>query len=623
MRYGRIAIGLAALCASLLCQAAARADHSAAAGVAAGPGGSDTAAWTVIFRSDDPKLWNTNAGNPWLRNGFARALDRGGEQVGYLRLRRMDSGDAVIVAMGRKQLSLDTADLDSELIWVGNAGVRGRRGHQYKLLGIARRSWATQNEQDDLVAPAPHMRNAGFGGWGFSKAASSDPSQSYSWAGQRIAKTVFEIAVKGGDLTNEEQLLLLSFKPNGQRSPQKGPGKEPNADSSVTDEQGGDGHESLNSRPTTRPAKLQTSIEALYVVPQDSGAMLGLGSRFILTATPGSPEGSTPVSFTTPVGPEMHMVLDDVLRAINLKYGVSDVSKVELSFEDKYTAKDGGSIGAAIGTLILSMIQGFDIDPHLAITGDVSADGKICRIGGVAAKLRGAAEAQCKLVAVPAGNYEQVQDALAYEGPGIVTRVQVLGIADLEDAMAIARVDRDAKLAQAIDLFGQVQQAIDKSPDYIYSKAALAKLTQVLTLAPNHYSAKLLLLVNERKLPRLSARASEYYTFVAVQSTWGSLYVDPQLGAVLLSPSAATDVTLKELHKVRPLADPNIQPYIDAWIDFIQAFDQFRVGRTNEFRVSSPNQWRIVQNKYTALLNEGIKLDANRDLAEKMMHEGI
>ena len=34
-------------------------------------------------------------------------------------------------------------------------------------------------------------------------------------------------------------------------------------------------------------SKFQTSIEALYVIEQDTGGMLGLASRFILTATPG------------------------------------------------------------------------------------------------------------------------------------------------------------------------------------------------------------------------------------------------------------------------------------------------------------------------------------------------
>jgi len=35
------------------------------------------------------------------------------------------------------------------------------------------------------------------------------------------------------------------------------------------------------------------------------------------------------------------------------------ISKAEITFEDKYVAHDGGSIGAAIGAIILSCIEGF------------------------------------------------------------------------------------------------------------------------------------------------------------------------------------------------------------------------------------------------------------------------
>ena len=169
-------------------------------------------------------------------------------------------------------------------------------------------------------------------------------------------------------------------------------------------------------------------------------------------------------------------------------------------------------------------------------------------------------------------------------------------------------------LAQAIDLFAQIQQAMGKSSAYIYGRDAHAKLTQVLALAPNHYSAKLLLMVNGRNLPRLSARASEYYTFVAVESMWETMHVQAQAGATPQLTAAATDAALKELHKLRPLADLRVQPYVDAWIDFIQGCDQLRQGTTT---------WQMVETKHQALLNEGIKLDANRDLAEKMLHEGI
>jgi hypothetical protein len=570
-----------------------------------GPG-ARAAEWTVIFRGDDPKSWNTDSGDESADNGFAIALKSAPKTVHYLRLKRMDSGDAVIVAITRLQLGR-SGGIQGDLIWTGNSGVRGPADNQCRLLGIARKSWPT-GDGDLLVNRARGEADKGYRGWGFSKAASSDTTQTYSWNGDPIGKTIFEIAVTDDDLTEEERKLLLDAKANTPSTPSDAPQvlvDTPPRAVSIGD---------AGTAPTTQISKMQTSIEALYVIIQPDGGVLGSASRFILTATPGESDHNkpVPVSFTSAAGSQMYMVLDDVARTINLRYRLGGIQKIELSFEDKYVPHDGGSIGAAIGTLMLSMIQGFDIDPNLAITGDVSADGKVRAIGGVAAKLRGAAAAGCTVVAVPNENFDQVQDAMVYAGPSIVSNVNVLGISSLDDAAATARTDRAAKLAKAIDVFGQFEQSMKDSPDFIYTDAAAAQLQQVLELAPNDLSAKLLMLVSQHRVPRLSARASEYYTIRAVQAMWDTL--DAKGGAHAVLTDAAIDETLKELKKVRPLADLTIRPWIDSWIDFLNAGKELRAG---------DDSTEDVDEKYQTMVNEAVKLDTNRDLAEKMLHEGM
>ena len=321
--------------------------------------------------------------------------------------------------------------------------------------------------------------------------------------------------------------------------------------------------------PTTRISKLQSSIEALYVITEDTGEHLGLASRLIITATPGdSGKDTVPIKFTSPAGHEMYMVLDDVVRAIGVHYRVGGVKKFELSFEDKYTPKDGGSIGAAIGTLMLSVIRGFDIDPTLAITGDVTADANIRMIGGVAAKMRGAAKSGCKIVAVPTENLEQVHDALIYDGPSDLLDVQVIGVSNLDEAADVARVDRDDKLAQAISLFARIQAAAAQTPDYLFSSEAQEKLRQVLELAPNHYSASLLLAYARHDLHRLSAGATEYYISVAVKEFW-----DTPASRSHVQDFAATDA-LDRLNKLHPIGDMTVRPYLDAWIGYIQLYSR-------------------------------------------------
>jgi hypothetical protein len=410
------------------------------------------------------------------------------------------------------------------------------------------------------------------------------------------------------------QHLVLAYPPPGDKTPAK-----PSDDTSGNGAgQDGMDQNSALSGPTTQLSKLQSSIKALYVIQQATGEKLGLAEDLILTATPGNANGKTiPVSFTVPVDREMRMVLADVCRAINVKYPHGEVSKYELSFGDKYTRHGGGSIGAACGTLLLSLIEGFDIDPKLSMTGDVTADGKIRVIGGLAAKMRGATDAGCDVMVVPADNYGQIVDAFIYEGPALLTNVQVIGVSNLDEATAVARVNREEKLQKAIDLFGDVQQILKNSPAQIHDKEIQDKLSEVLDLEPNDFSAKLLLLLSENKQPKkLSAAATFYYTNLAVDAMLPTL-MDPlsqRTLAVNLATPAVVEAGLKKLQKVRWYADPQVLPLVNATQQLMEAINDVDNGQMSREALAAKAQ---------AVMDEAAKLDTDRDLWQKMLHEGV
>jgi hypothetical protein len=365
-----------------------------------------------------------------------------------------------------------------------------------------------------------------------------------------------------------------------------------------------------------RIARFQNSIKSLYVIVQDNTSMLGGASDLIVTAEPGlAREGDIPISYATPVGHDMATVLDELVRRMQVIYpNITGCTKIEFSFEDKYIGHDGGSIGAACGTLLLSLFQGFEIDPKVAMTGDISADGKIRAIGGIAAKLRGATEAGCTVAAVPMENQDQLVDALISQGSPLLTGIQVIGMSTLDDGAAIARADRDPKLTQAIALFAQIQQSLKDFPDYLTKPQGVEKLKKVLELAPNHLSAQLLLSSADNKLRhRLSAWASEYYTFAAVRGMLPTLYAReghaPQSSDIVSS--VYVEEGVKNLHHLRPMADLSVQPLIDAWIDFSTTLDETRGWNT------------YVEAKAEAVRDAMAKLNADQDLAQKMLKQGV
>jgi hypothetical protein len=367
--------------------------------------------------------------------------------------------------------------------------------------------------------------------------------------------------------------------------------------------------------PTTRIASPQVTIKALEIYETDSGMMLGQTSEATLTVVRSESPKLTDVRFVTPVGDQMCLARDEALRFIHLTYPNWYVAKAELTFEDKYVGHDGGSIGAAIGTMVLSVIQGFAIDPNIAITGDISANGKVRAIGGVSAKIRGATESKCMIVAVPADNYGQLVDMVTYSGPATVTDVQIIGITDLADAVATVRIDRSEKLGKAIAMFAQIQAGIKKDANYLKRSEARTKLAVVLDLAPQHLSAKLLLGIAKGEQPKtLSATASQYYTFLAVRSMMSVLLEreftdDPHPIA-----SEAVQTGLNDLKKLRPMADAHVQPLIDAWSHFILAMDGQQRGTVNKDKLAKARQ---------SLIDEMTKLQDDPELMQKMLKEGM
>ncbi|MFO0967231.1 MAG: hypothetical protein U0793_16830 [Gemmataceae bacterium] len=154
--------------------------------------------WTVLFRSDDPSIWNSDTPG----ENFAVPLYRAHSRIKYLRLKRTDTGAALIVPVRRDELEREGAPAgDKGVAW--NGGDREEYGGFH--LGVIegpRRRWP------DSPRGAISVMNAGFDsflGSGFGHKIAADDKQYFSWKGREIPKTRFEIAVTADELTDEER----------------------------------------------------------------------------------------------------------------------------------------------------------------------------------------------------------------------------------------------------------------------------------------------------------------------------------------------------------------------------------------------------------------------------------
>jgi hypothetical protein len=161
--------------------------------------------WTILFRSDDPSLWGTNAKD---RNGqqVAIPLRYAPDSMRYLRLRRMDTFDTLILPLTRDQLrNGKVGEADASFWWNGSADF-AYGGHHLGIVQAPRHKFPGPNGMIDV-------QNDGwdaFAGSGFGHKYGVGDRQYYCWRGKEIRRTTFEIAVSDGPLTKAEEDCLVS-----------------------------------------------------------------------------------------------------------------------------------------------------------------------------------------------------------------------------------------------------------------------------------------------------------------------------------------------------------------------------------------------------------------------------
>jgi hypothetical protein len=160
----------------------------------------DADRWVVQFRSADPELWNSNTS---VGDDFALPVKYAPTDTAFLRLRRMDTGEAIIVPMTRGRVGRQ--DPEGKLPrWNGS----NQNEHGGRHLGLATGPEAKWQEGKGTVAVLMDRFDA-TGGSGFGHGHHvEDGGQKYAWKGKEIPKTAFEIAVTAGELTDTEKALV-------------------------------------------------------------------------------------------------------------------------------------------------------------------------------------------------------------------------------------------------------------------------------------------------------------------------------------------------------------------------------------------------------------------------------
>ena len=137
------------------------------------------------------------------------------------------------------------------------------------------------------------------------------------------------------------------------------------------------------------------------------------------------------------------------IRARSNEFGLSrsfySNVDIHLHIPEGATPKDGPSAGITMGCALLSELTNTPIVPHLAMTGEITLQGRVLGIGGLKEKLLAAKQHDMKKVLVPHENFDDAQDVLKETN---LDGIEIVYVNTMDDVVAHAFAKKPFKQKQ-------------------------------------------------------------------------------------------------------------------------------------------------------------------------------
>ncbi len=120
------------------------------------------------------------------------------------------------------------------------------------------------------------------------------------------------------------------------------------------------------------------------------------------------------------------------VSALIKKMTGEDISNhdIHVQFVESRSGTEGDSASISVATAVFSALEGIEVDQSVGMTGSLSVRGKVLPVGGVTAKIEGAAEMGLKKVLIPKANMRDVILDDKYVG-----RIEVIPVETLSDVL--------------------------------------------------------------------------------------------------------------------------------------------------------------------------------------------
>ena len=270
--------------------------------------------------------------------------------------------------------------------------------------------------------------------------------------------------------------------------------------------------------------KIKTTVNGLIVITLRNGRKKGMAAEITAHSVRGSKKNGY-AYIDQDVGFDMKRSVVNAMMAVQNRYPLVEPNKdIMFSFDERESMKDGNSAGVAFTLLLYSLYEGIVLDPQVAVTGVILPDCGVKAVGGVPSKIRGAWQKGLKIAIIPEENIQTVSDLTLMYELSILWNMQIFTASKFTEVLPIAQVKKSSNIKQAIDKFNKLIPILNKGGNEIVKnkKMILSELAQILKLAPNHESARVLQKMLTGKRPKsLSMNGSIDYLFMMVDRILG------------------------------------------------------------------------------------------------------
>ncbi len=163
--------------------------------------------------------------------------------------------------------------------------------------------------------------------------------------------------------------------------------------------------------------------------------------------------------------------------------------------------QDTGSTSSAYALLLLSILDGFKLQPNTAVVGGVTKKWEIEPAAQTLDMVRAAILDKVGTIIVPHANKDLVWDMALLDGLSSLWKIQIIEAKTLQDIIRHARTDAPANVVEARKRFASVQKGLNEVGMFALRKSTVDELSKIVELDAMHLSARLLLEAATKKRP--------------------------------------------------------------------------------------------------------------------------